>query len=924
MAGELRATVLTAVKGDALNKLKKDLDGIGGSLKGLGSMAASAVKGFAGFATAIGATKFITGAVEQAKLLEQTYRSLDIIFGPMTAKMEEFAKGAAKIGLSQTEAAKASIFIGNVLQQYGVSTEDAADKTQRLVTLASDLAFVTGYDVQEALLAMTALFRGEYDPIEKFGVAMKQNEIESVKAARGLEKLTGQAELNADVLIREELLLQRTAKAQGAFANNTDTLAASSEVLRATFENLQATVGQELSPVITQFFSDLIPIIEEAGPDLVKVFETLAEIIKEIAQIFIDAFDPTSQLGESIAELNIQFQSLARTISGENFNPIIATFQALYYVIDLFARALHDILLLAENLIIEFEAMGRVATAIFNQDWEAVSKGWRVLATEAKAARDEANRGKLAFEQLFYTISRGPTDVGDTTEIWDVTNKGAVQAGKKDGQDYGDQFKGAAKNPIKDFWSGLQDEVAKQSARMKLSAMGASEGLVDAILGGGADWQKVFNSILKGGLKALEKAQALFNKTGAGIKDIEAQAKKLLDVEIQRAKQMAKAEPGMESYWEAYINYLEQGLDKQTALAKAQTDFDAAMAEQAAKLREQNAELRDEFNKNIKELFSGFDTTGVVENLGEFEGAAKSLKDELRQLVEEGLKKDGVGLFSKKEQKQLFAIIDEVGGTLEEIGQARDKLTNEIQSAQDSLMQQQEQRKSLLESIADSIMGNVNIAQIGGKATTIIKSLQRTLKQTAEFSAQLNQLRGLGLSEQLVQQIIGSGADIGGQTAKALIQGGPEAIAEINNLYSAIGEVAQGIGEDAASSMFDAGIDTTTALIDGLLSQQEQLAQVAEQLANVFETAFTTNLRKKGALAEFWKNIGIALGGFGEVATAPSSAAAMAAGSSRNQAVTYNISINPGLVTDPAGLGREVVTAIQRFESTNGRVFARA
>jgi hypothetical protein len=40
-----------------------------------------------------------------------------------------------------------------------------------------DLAATYGYDVQEALLGMTALFRGEYDPIEKFGVAMKQNEI---------------------------------------------------------------------------------------------------------------------------------------------------------------------------------------------------------------------------------------------------------------------------------------------------------------------------------------------------------------------------------------------------------------------------------------------------------------------------------------------------------------------------------------------------------------------------------------------------------------------------------------------------------------------------------------------------------------------------------------------------------------------------
>ena len=36
------------------------------------------------------------------------------------------------------------------------------------------------------------------------------------------------------------------------------------------------------------------------------------------------------------------------------------------------------------------------------------------------------------------------------------------------------------------------------------------------------------------------------------------------------------------------------------------------------------------------------------------------------------------------------------------------------------------------------------------------------------------------------------------------------------------------------------------------------------------------------------------------------------------------VNINPGVITDPVGLGREVVNAIQRYEQNNGRVFARA
>ena len=895
MAGELRATVLTTVKGDAVNKLKKELEGLGSSIKGVGDFASSAYKKLAGFAATIGATKFITGSIEQAKLLEQSYRSLETVFGPMTDQMKKFAEGAASIGLSQTEAAKASIFIGGVLQQYGVSTDKAAESTQKLVSLAADLSFVYGYDVQEALLGMTALFRGEYDPIEKFGVAMKQNEIESIKAARGLAGLTGAAEMNADVLIRQELLFQRTGKSLGAFTENTDTLAVQSEVLRATFENLQAQLGQELTPVITQFFSDLIPIIEEAGPGLVKVFEAVAEVVKGLAGIFIDLFDPTTQLGESFMLLGVQFEQLGQTIFGKDFD-IAGIFDAARYVLDLFMRGLTDLLYMIQSIIVELQAWGTYMNAIFTGDWDTVAKGIQAISTELHAAKDAARQAadELArFNSMgagqspaaggpFSTRIQQPTGTGTTTQVTPTfdnkAGKGAVSATKQ-------------------FWNDLAAERKKAEAATKLEQLGASEGLINKVLGAGKDWQKVFNNVTRTGATSVANAQKSFNKTSAGIAEIKKEAEKVAEAQKKAAEEAAE-------------------------LAAKQAEEARKLAEAARELAEANAKLQEQFTKTARSAFGAFKMAGVREEIGEFTQAVRTLNNELIRLIEDNPIEDGKGIFSQEAQKNLIATVDEITSGLEIVAKARDAMVTQIEQTQAGIKAQQEAKTSLFQQITDQLFGNVNIAQIGGKATSIIKSLQRTLKQTTDFGKQLQNLRAMGLDETLVQQIIGSGAQVGSATAKALIQGGPQAIAQINGLYDQIGEVAGQIGSETANLMFDAGIKTTEALLEGLLSEQDQLRQVAEDLATAFDDAFMNQLTK-GESSMFLGNLRNILAGVGGVTSVPTMAGSIIGG----QAVptnNYTININPGVVSDPIALGREVVTAIQRYEQTNGKVFAKA
>jgi hypothetical protein len=108
---------------------------------------------------------------------------------------------------------------------------------------------------------------------------MKQNEINAVKAARGLDTLTGAAAMQADAQIRLELLYERSAKAQGAFERGADTLVVQQEKLRATFVNLQAALGEQLIPAVSELFAELAPLIEDLTPAAVEVFRFLGEVL---------------------------------------------------------------------------------------------------------------------------------------------------------------------------------------------------------------------------------------------------------------------------------------------------------------------------------------------------------------------------------------------------------------------------------------------------------------------------------------------------------------------------------------------------------------------------------------------------------------------------------------------------------------------
>ena len=154
MAGKINVPVSVAVQGVA--NTAKQFQILGGSIGRLGKTAGIAGLAFGAFAGAVKAADFASNAIAGARDLERNMLGLKSVFQEVTPQMERFALNAQNVGLSLNDASKASIFIGSVLKQSGFSIQDTADLTERLVKLGTDLSLTYGYDVQEALMGMTA------------------------------------------------------------------------------------------------------------------------------------------------------------------------------------------------------------------------------------------------------------------------------------------------------------------------------------------------------------------------------------------------------------------------------------------------------------------------------------------------------------------------------------------------------------------------------------------------------------------------------------------------------------------------------------------------------------------------------------------------------------------------------------------------
>lgn len=250
MAGR-SAVLAISIIADA-SKARRELDATGKAATGFSSKLDKAT----GPALAVVGGLGLLGkaAIDSASDLQQSTGAVQSIFGKYANRITSQAKAAAtSVGLSQAEFQNQAVLMGSQLKNLGVPMDQVAGKTNNLIKKAADLAATFGGTTSEAVEAVGSLFRGEADPIERYGVSINQAAIQAFELAHGLKTSTeAQAKASKRTAIMA-LLYKQTAAATGQFKRETSSAAGAQEIANAKLENAKAALGERLLPVYAKF-----------------------------------------------------------------------------------------------------------------------------------------------------------------------------------------------------------------------------------------------------------------------------------------------------------------------------------------------------------------------------------------------------------------------------------------------------------------------------------------------------------------------------------------------------------------------------------------------------------------------------------------------------------------------------------------------
>lgn len=190
--------------------------------------------------------------------LQQSVGGVETVFGDSSKQMLAWSKNAAKsVGLSQNEYNEFATLVGSQLQNFGMSAEQSASKTNELIGLGADLSSMFGGTTADAVDALSSALKGEMDPIEKYGISLNDATLQAQAASMGLGDLYKSGDRNAKMQATLAAITAQSGKAVGNFAREADTAQGQQQRMNAAFENAKATLGEALLPFLTQMAEKL-------------------------------------------------------------------------------------------------------------------------------------------------------------------------------------------------------------------------------------------------------------------------------------------------------------------------------------------------------------------------------------------------------------------------------------------------------------------------------------------------------------------------------------------------------------------------------------------------------------------------------------------------------------------------------------------
>lgn len=298
--------------GGAITGLNNSIGNISGSFLGFRSSTGKAVAGLKSFTRQIassmgiylglyGAIRGIKSALDISSALTEVQNVVDVTFGNMSKKVNEFAQnsiqqlGMSELTVKQTASRfqamgtamgidsslikKANEFLNKQTDGYVALSDSMSDVSLNLTKLTADMASL--YDVDQKAVAedLAAIFTGQTRPLRDYGLDLTQATLKEWAMKQGLDSDIASMSQAEKTMLRYQYVLANTQTAQGDFARTADTWANQIRILKQSFEQLASVIGGAL-------INAFKPFVRALNSVLIVVINFVTKVTNALGAIF--------------------------------------------------------------------------------------------------------------------------------------------------------------------------------------------------------------------------------------------------------------------------------------------------------------------------------------------------------------------------------------------------------------------------------------------------------------------------------------------------------------------------------------------------------------------------------------------------------------------------------------------------------------
>lgn len=292
----------------------------------------------------------------------------------------------------------------------------------------------------------------------------------------------------------------------------------------------------------------------------------------------------------------------------------------------------------------------------------------------------------------------------------------------------------------------------------------------------------------------------------------------------------------------------------------------------------------------------------------------------------------------------LVRMVNREHAKLQTLAGKRDALRARLGSAQALLKSRVEERARYATDVRSqarsaSGLSSLNLEPKQVNAGTIKAGLGQKLSRLRQFTRWIGILTKRGTNKNLLREVLAMGPEEGYAYASALVGMSNVDLRAVNSLQSQIDKESDTLGKRAASTMYDAGVNSAKGLVKGLQSQEKAIVQQMYKLAKAMENAIrkALKIRSPSQVAHgLGLNFGQGLSG-GALASIPSVGRAVDAVAGRmagirpmpgravaglgisaaaSGAAPINITVQGAI--DPVSTAKQIQKVLLKLDRTNG------